>query len=167
VRKSLTECATLAAVNAAAASPAPEVGDLAVEAWERIRSISHHPEALAATHGVMAEAGLTLGPVKALKFLPVSGSMPMRALAARLGCDGSYVTSLVDALEEKGLAARESHPTDRRVKIIVLTAAGRRLARRVQRLSATPPPAFETLAEGELETLCALLRKLDRRDARP
>jgi DNA-binding MarR family transcriptional regulator len=154
----------LGEVNAAAPLPHPEVGDPAVEAWSRIRSVSHDPVALSATHGIMEEAGLTLGPVKALRFLPLVGTMAMRQLAGKLGCDNSYVTSLVDALEEKGLARRESHPTDRRVKVIVLTEEGRRLAERVQRVSSTPPPAFAALDSGELEVLCALLRKLDRSD---
>ena len=158
----MTDRAMLVGVNAAAARPHPQVDDPAVEAWARIRSISHDPLVLSATHRIMDETGLTLGPVKALRSLPLVGSLPMRQLAARLGCDNSYVTSLIDALEEKGLASRQSHPTDRRVKVIVLTDDGRRLAERVQQVSATPPPAFDRLDAGELEALCALLRRLDR-----
>lgn len=151
-------------VNAAASRPDPTTDDPAVEAWGRIRSISHDPVALSATHRIMDEVGLTLGPVKALRFLPLVGAMPMRQLAAKLGCDNSYVTSLADTLEEKGLARRESHPTDRRVKVLVLTEPGRTLARRVQQVSLSPPPAFEALSGRELDTLCALLRKLDRQE---
>ena len=110
---------------------------------------------------VLAETHLTGSTMRALSFLPLTGSLPMRELAARMGCDNSYLTSLVDALEELGLAAREAHPTDRRRKVIVLTEEGRRLAERVQRAYATPPAAFAALTEAEVATLCDLLRKLD------
>jgi DNA-binding MarR family transcriptional regulator len=137
------------------------VEDLTAEAWRRVRSVSNDPVTVAACHQIMHETGLTGGPMKALRFLPLTGSLPMRQLAGRMGCDHSYVTSLVDALEERGLAGRESHPTDRRVKVIVLTEEGRRLAERVQRAYTSPPAAFAALSEAELGTLCDLLRKLD------
>jgi len=140
---------------------APDVDDLTAEAWRRIRSISEDPGVEAASHRVMHETGLTGGPMKALRFLPLTGSLPMRGLSARMGCDHSYVTSLVDTLEERGLAHRESHPTDRRVKVIVLTEEGRRLAGRVQRAYTTPPATFTVLSDAEVATLCDLLRKLD------
>jgi len=48
----------------------------------------------------------------------------MRTLADRWRCDASWVTSLVDSLEERNLVERHVVPTDRRVKTIVLTDAG-------------------------------------------
>jgi DNA-binding MarR family transcriptional regulator len=133
----------------------------AAEAWRRIRSISEDPVLEATTHRVMHETGLTGGPMKALRFLPLTEPLPMRQLSARMGCDHSYVTSLIDILEKRGLARRESHPTDRRVKVIVLTDEGRLVAERVQRAYATPPPAFSALSPAEAAFLCNLLRKLD------
>jgi DNA-binding MarR family transcriptional regulator len=85
----------------------------------------------------------------------------MRQLAARMHCDNSYVTPLVDNLEKLGLAAREPHPTDRRIKVIVLTERGREVAERVQREYATPPTGFSALTPEETATLCALLSKID------
>ena len=38
--------------------------------------------------------------------------------------DPSYITALVDDLDQRGLARREPAPDDRRVKIIVLTDEG-------------------------------------------
>lgn len=134
---------------------------LAAEAWRRVRSISDDPGAIAAAHDVMRENGLTGTTLKVLSLLPLTGSLPMRELAARMGCDNSYVTSLVDSLDQLGLAGRESHPTDRRRKVIVLTEPGRQLAQRVHEMYATPPAAFATLSEAEIATLCDLLRKLD------
>ena len=149
--------------------PAPVAGgnaeDPAAEVWRRIRSISHDPVAMAACHQIAQETGLPLAPLRALLVLPLDQVMPMRQLARRLGCDNSYVTALVDALEERGLAVREQHPTDRRIKVIVLTAKGKDVAGRVQLADTTPPIAFSSLSEAEIGTLRDLLRKLDPAEA--
>jgi DNA-binding MarR family transcriptional regulator len=133
----------------------------AAEVWRRIRSISHDPVAMAACHQIARETGLPLAPLRALLVLPPGQATPMRQLARHLGCDNSYVTSLVDALEERGLAVRQQHPTDRRIKVIALTGTGQELARRVQTADSTPPEAFAALSQAEMATLRDLLRKLD------
>ena len=133
----------------------------AAEAWGRIRAISHDPVAMTVCHQVMQETGLPLAPVRALLVLPLDEALSMRQLARRLGCDNSYVTPLVDALEKRGLAVRQPHPTDRRIKVIVLTDRGLDLARRVQLADTTPPAAFSALTGSEAATLCELLRKVD------
>ncbi len=134
--------------------------DAAAEAWQRIRAISHNPAAMAAFHQIVQETGLPLAPLRALLVLPLDEPVPMRQLAKRLGCDNSYVTSLVDALERRGLATRQQHPTDRRIKVIVLTDEGRALTRRAQLADATPPGSFAGLTSAEVTTLRDLLRKI-------
>ena len=143
----------------AASTPTATEG-AAAESWRLIRSISHDPQAMAVCHQVTQETGLPLAPQRALMVLPLDEGISMRQLARRLGCDNSYVTPLVDALERRGLAVRPPHPSDRRVKVIVLTDTGRELAGRVQLADSTPPPAFARLSDGEAETLRSLLRKL-------
>jgi DNA-binding MarR family transcriptional regulator len=135
--------------------------DAAAEVWRRIRSISHNPKAMAAFHQIAQETGLPLAPLRALLVLPLTEAISMRQLARRLGCDYSYTTALVDALENRGLAVRQPHPTDRRVKVIVLTGKGEELAKRAQLADTTPPAAFSSLSEAEVGTLRDLLRKLD------
>jgi DNA-binding MarR family transcriptional regulator len=139
--------------------------DAAAEVWRRIRSISHNPAAMAAFHQITVETGLPLAPQRALLVLPLTEAISMRQLARRLGCDYSYVTPLVDALESRGLAVRRPHPSDRRVKVIVLTGKGQELARRAQLADTTPPAAFSSLSEAEIGTLRDLLRKLDPAEA--
>ncbi|TYP86924.1 MarR family winged helix-turn-helix transcriptional regulator [Blastococcus xanthinilyticus] len=46
------------------------------------------------------------------------------ALAQQLGIDRTAMTYLVDEMETAGLVARRPHPTDRRVRHVVLTDAG-------------------------------------------
>ena len=45
-------------------------------------------------------------------------------LAERLSVTKRNITTLVDALESEGLAARTPHPTDRRSKLVALTEKG-------------------------------------------
>ncbi len=132
----------------------------ATEAWERMRELTHDPQVLGRLQLLAEEAGIIPGAAKALRFLSTTDPMPMRNLAANLRCDNSYVTTIVDNLEEAGIARREAHATDRRIKVIVLTDAGRTLARRAREILGTPPPAFALLTAEETGTLRDLMRKL-------
>jgi DNA-binding MarR family transcriptional regulator len=58
------------------------------------------------------------------------------------------------------VARRQAHPTDRRIKVVVLTDAGQALADRVAEIMGTPPPAFDQLDDQERTALRDLLRKL-------
>ncbi|MBI1778021.1 MAG: MarR family transcriptional regulator [Proteobacteria bacterium] len=53
--------------------------------------------------------------------------LSMGELSSRLMVTGGNVTALVDALEQDGLVARGSHPSDRRSQVIRLTPKGRRV----------------------------------------
>lgn len=107
-----------------------------------------------------AEIGISPGMLKTLLHLEPGVGVPMRDLAGHWKCDASYVTSLTDTLEERGLVERRPHPTDRRVKMIVLTHRGVTVrAVAFDRLS-EPPPAFAVLTGGEQRQLRDLLRKV-------
>lgn len=123
-------------------------------------------------HRVCAGAGLNPGQMKALFRLTPDAPTAMRDLGEHWGCDASYVTALVDDLEERGLAARKSHPTDRRVKTVVLTAHGTRLRQQTLDLLYEPPTGFKALNVAEQRQLRDLLQRvvaqdpvLDRRSA--
>ena len=74
--------------------------------------------------------------------------------------DPSYVTSLVDGLEAAGLAERRSHPTDRRVKMVVLSRRGVEALAQVRKILGEPPASFAVLSTAELLRLRSLLAKL-------
>jgi DNA-binding MarR family transcriptional regulator len=125
-----------------------------------MRDLTHHPDVLHRTHVLAEEHGLTPAITKALVHLSPDHGTPMRELATALRCDNSYVTAVVDGLEERGLARRRPHPTDRRIKIIELTDRGTTLATQVRAAIDEPPAAFATLSEDEAATLLGLLHKL-------
>jgi DNA-binding MarR family transcriptional regulator len=89
----------------------------------------------------------------------------MRDLADVFRCDPSYVTSLVDGLETAGLAERQSHPTDRRVKMVALSRAGVDALAQARKILGEPPASFDALTTSELLRLRTLLAKLS--DAEP
>ena len=110
-------------VAPAAVEPAsPEVSYDARRAWRAIQEIQLHGEGQNRLANACARHDLAPSSVKAL--LRLSGSKPtaMRELAIAFACDASYITAVVDALEQRGLATREPHPTDRRVRTVVLTS---------------------------------------------
>jgi DNA-binding MarR family transcriptional regulator len=91
--------------------------------------------------------------------LSPGSSLPMRTIGESLYCDASYVTDLVDRLEERGLIERRPDPDDRRVKLIALTSEGEQLRERALELLYEPPEEFGNLSAAELEQLSELLMK--------
>ena len=90
----------------------------------------------------------------------IEGPMPMKDLAHCMDIDPSYVTLVADRLEELGLIERQPHPTDRRVKNLVLTAKGKRYKKTIPDKLWTGPNTFSTLTDAERTELTGLLTKL-------
>jgi DNA-binding MarR family transcriptional regulator len=84
----------------------------------------------------------------------------MRDLGAALVIDAPYTTVIVDDLEDRGLVRREVNPADRRSKLVRITAAGRAVARKAERIQSAPPCALTELSSAELATLERTLRRL-------
>jgi DNA-binding MarR family transcriptional regulator len=137
--------------------------EAAREAWGSIYALFAEGEAHDRVHRICTELGLSPPLLKAfvhLGTLGADGALRMSELAETWGCDASYVTTLADGLQERGLAQRRPHPTDRRVKTIVLTPEGRALRERALELLAEPPSAFGALTAAEQRQLRDLLRKV-------
>jgi DNA-binding MarR family transcriptional regulator len=86
--------------------------------------------------------------------------MAMKDLGQRMRCDPSFVTSIADMLEKRGLATRENDPADRRVKRIVLTPAGLELRQRVEDEILANMPWRQALDIDERACLLSLIRKI-------
>src|SRR5277367_3345898 len=78
---------------------------------------------------IAADFGLTVSDTKALFLL--EAPLTMKELGLRMGCDPSFVTTVADALEKRGLARREPSQRDRRSKNLVLTDEGAALRLRL------------------------------------
>jgi DNA-binding MarR family transcriptional regulator len=86
--------------------------------------------------------------------------MAMKELGKRMHCDPSFVTLVADMLEKRGLARREPHPGDRRVKNIVLTEDGLGLKHRLETEIGARMPWNRVLNDDERTQFLALLRKM-------
>ncbi|MCW3768470.1 MULTISPECIES: MarR family winged helix-turn-helix transcriptional regulator [Paenarthrobacter] len=93
--------------------------------------------------------------------LACSGLEPtQRELADFLSLDPSQVVSLVDDLEHRGLVKRAQGKQDRRAKIIVSTAEGRRIHNKARAaLEVCEQTQLAALSEEENVQLRALLKK--------
>jgi DNA-binding MarR family transcriptional regulator len=96
--------------------------------------------------------------IKALHML--DSPMAMKDLGKRLHCDPSFVTSVADMLEKRGLARREAHPGDRRIKNLILTGEGCAFRQRLETELAARMPWSRGLDDDERAQLLALIRKM-------
>jgi DNA-binding MarR family transcriptional regulator len=131
--------------------------ELAEETWAAMTL------AMNAVRDSFVEAGRNLdlnpGEMKALTVLGTDGAIPMGALAKALHCDASNVTWLADRLEARGFVERHTAPTDRRVKTLSLTEAGRAAHEHAHDLLRVPPAPLLALSAPELRTLRDLMTK--------
>ena len=125
--------------------------------FELIGRIIREGEALA------QELGVPMPFVKALHFLDCP--LAMKELGRRMHCDASFVTLIADMLEKRGLARREPHPADRRIKNVVLTDDGVALKQKIETEITTRMPWTKALDPDERSQLLALIRKMLSTDA--
>ena len=109
---------------------------------------------------VFREQGLTPNDAKALFALHCEHGRPMSELAEEWICDASNATWIVDRLEERGLAERRNLPTDRRVKLVVLTRRGEQTRERLKEAMFEPPPELLEMSRDDLEALRDAVAKL-------
>jgi DNA-binding MarR family transcriptional regulator len=138
---------------------------LAEDVFQRLRT-TFEGEFVERMGALSSRTKMSPGVLKTMMRLGASDGVSMGEMARGIGCDPSYITALVDDLDARGLARREAAPYDRRVKIIVLTEAGRKLADEISAVFAVPPASFSTLSAGELRQLRDLLDKVIAADQR-
>jgi len=105
----------------------------------------------------LAELHLTLPQAMLLRQL--GDALPMNEAAGKLHCDPSNVTGIVDRLEARGLIERQHLTTDRRVKHLALTPAGRRLRVKVEKILSAAP-GISDLAASDQAALLGLLGRI-------
>jgi MarR family transcriptional regulator, organic hydroperoxide resistance regulator len=142
------------------------VGRAGRDAWKFIQELLTEGEAHDRMHGICATFGLTPGLAKALIHLSADDGIAMRDLAEHWSCDASYITAVIDGLEERGMAERRPSPHDRRVKAVALTAAGAAAKAEVLDRMWEPPKAFDALSGPEQRQLRDLLAKVAGADVR-
>ena len=106
----------------------------------------------------VAECSLSLSQGKLIRELARPQSQ--RELARRLHYDPSNITALADSLEARGLIERRADASDRRFRLLALTAEGERLRATLEERLAQPPLFLDRLTPAEQKHLLQLLAKI-------
>jgi len=96
-----------------------------------------------------------------MEMLLHKGPQPVNEIGRRIELTSGAITTAVDRLESRGLVTREAHESDRRARIVRLTARGEEEAAKVFAGHKTAMDlAASGLSKTERATLIQLLKKL-------
>lgn len=106
-------------------------------------------------------SGVGLSDFGVMEMLLHKGPQPVNEIGRRIELTSGAITTAVDRLESRGLVKREAHPSDRRARIVRLTAAGKQQATRIfASHKAAMDAAASGLSKSERAALIELLKKL-------
>ena len=112
-------------------------------------------------HAHLRDDGLTVSQFGVLEALYHLGPLAQRDLCRKLLQSGGNMTLVVVNLEKRGLVRRERPAENRRLVMVRLTPAGRRLIKRVfPRHAEIVADEFATLTAAEQKELSRLMKKL-------
>jgi DNA-binding MarR family transcriptional regulator len=103
---------------------------------------------------------LTMPQFMILNYATADG-VPLSEISARMLCDNSNLTGIVDRLISKGYVRRKPDAQDRRVSLICLTTAGAEKLRRIKpRHHARVSRRMRNLSEAQVQELRDILQRL-------
>lgn len=102
---------------------------------------------------------LGLSPVSAWALIQLEPGKPIsqKELAKRLHCAPSTVVDPTDKLEARHLVRRQNHPRDRRINVLVVTEAGKRVRKQLIAQLFEPPEPLRRMAAQDQARLRKLL----------
>lgn len=105
--------------------------------------------------------GLTSIQAVTLLLINAERPRPMKSFCELYSCDASNMTGIIDGLERKGLVSRQNDPQDRRLKLVRLEPAGRKLqTEMLAGLAANNGFLFDPLSETEAKQFISIIEKL-------
>jgi len=109
----------------------------------------------------IANTGLCLTDFAALEALLHKGPLTISQIQEKVRLASGSMTAAVDRLEKLGLIVRKASPSDRRARVVELTAEGKGLAASCfERHAKDLEALMSQLSEKEMEQLYASLKKL-------
>lgn len=107
------------------------------------------------------EFGLTSIQAITLLLIDEYHPRPMKSFCMLFHCDASNITGIVDGLEKKGLVSRQNDANDRRIKVICLEPAGKKLQHTIiERLDAIDGFLFDPLDAAEKQQFMHIVEKI-------
>ncbi len=132
-----------------------EVAEFAGQLFFRLWRASHERTAHA-----LSSIGLTPALFALLNVLGAREGAIQQQLSSDMGVDPSAMVTLIDELEDAGLAQRRRRPRDRRAWEVAITPKGRRTLQRARRLAGdVEDEVLGGLSAGDRTKLLALLRR--------
>jgi DNA-binding MarR family transcriptional regulator len=123
--------------------------------WVARRSRDRFAEALE------AEVGLHPREFGVLAVVEHDPGITQQAIGEAAGVDPSTMVATLDSLEQRGLAERRPHASDRRKRAVFLTPEGQEATARAKRIGQqVGKETLGALSKDERDQLNALLRKL-------
>ena len=108
-----------------------------------------------------ADTGLTAGEARTLAFVEHYPDQRQSALAERFGVEPMTMCGFLDRLENAGLVARRPDPSDRRAKLVALTAAAEPVLDRIHAEAVTiRRAALAGMNRQEMDAVYALLERM-------
>jgi DNA-binding MarR family transcriptional regulator len=107
----------------------------------------------------VSETGLPFSRIRILLRL-ARGPMTVKQVASAAAIDAPAATVAVNDLEDRGLVARETDPTNRRSKLVSLTDAGHRVVASVRAVDDPAPEGLAALGDDDLAELRRMIGKI-------
>jgi MarR family 2-MHQ and catechol resistance regulon transcriptional repressor len=112
----------------------------------------------------LAETGIDDTDFRILEALLNKGPLPVNTIGPKVFLTPGSISTAVDRLVERGLVSRVESPEDRRVRVVSLTAKGKRLIAPIFRKHAAEiANVFADASTKELRNLAATLKKVGKR----
>jgi len=122
-------------------------------------------EMIAAEEPVLEAHGLTMWGYVVLSALDRSSMRTQAALAAAIRADKTRIIRTLDDLQDDGYIERKPDPDDRRVRLLAITDAGRRIKDAVQgEIQRGEERWLGELSADERRTFLRVLERLTRRE---
>jgi MarR family 2-MHQ and catechol resistance regulon transcriptional repressor len=139
--------------------PRPIRDDDGVHLWVILWRAARAVERVAADD--IAASGLSRTDFAIMEAVMSKGPLPVNEIAGKALLTSGAMTAAVDRLEKAGMVKRTPSPDDRRVRVVTLTAQGRRRIRTAfARHRARIDALFETLDRDQRATLGGLLKNV-------
>jgi DNA-binding MarR family transcriptional regulator len=107
------------------------------------------------------EYGLTGPQMHTLCLIQPDAPAAMNTLSCQMACDASNITGIADRLSAHGYIERRDDPSDRRVKVMVLTPKGTAMRQKIlSELMGFMPGSADNLTAAETTMLQELLAKV-------
>ena len=133
-------------------------GELADDVWRAMASLVIDNRD-GWKRAVIEETGLPFSRIRILKRLSAR-PMTVKQVAHAAAMDAPATTVAVNDLEDRGLAVRQTDPTNRRCKVVSLTEAGRAMVSTIDAVEDPAPNALASLDDAQLKDLKAILDKV-------